>query len=159
MRHSLTLFLLLSAGVTFAQERAAGHYTYKCRCIGVELDGSQTILAWGQGRNRFDAVAQAQKNALNEVLFTGILEGQPGCEKRPLVPEVNARQKHEDYFNKFFADGGEYKNFISLADERIGQKYHRNKKKAEETKTVEQAVRVLRAELKQKLIADGILQQ
>ncbi|MBK6626777.1 MAG: hypothetical protein IPJ87_14875 [Flavobacteriales bacterium] len=157
MKALITLLALALASGLSAQERVAGHYTYRCRCIGVELDGSQTILAWGQGRNRFDAVEQAQKNAVNEVLFNGIREGQPGCEQRPLLFEVNAREKYEDYFNTFFADDGPYKKFVSLKDERIGQKYHRNKKKAEETKTVEQAVRVLRAELKQKLITDGIL--
>ena len=29
------------------QKKLAGNYTYKSECMGVELDGSQTIKAWG----------------------------------------------------------------------------------------------------------------
>ena len=39
-------------------------------CISVEQDGSQTLRVWGKGRNRVDAVEQAKKNAVYEVLFT-----------------------------------------------------------------------------------------
>ncbi|MDP5076044.1 MAG: hypothetical protein NWP82_06130, partial [Flavobacteriales bacterium] len=80
------------------------------------MDGSQTLESWGSGRNRFDAVEQAKKNAINEVLFKGILNGKPECERKPLVPEVNAREKYASYFNAFFADGGEYLNYITLQD-------------------------------------------
>jgi hypothetical protein len=121
------------------------------------MDGSQTLKAWGNGRNRGDAVEQAKKNAVRDVLFNGINEGRQDCERRPLVPEVNAQKKYEDYFNKFFADGGEFKNFISLKDEKILDKISRDKQKARESVTHGLVVRVLRAELKQKLIADGIL--
>ena len=51
------------------QRMAAGNYnTYETECIGVEGDGTQTLLSWGQGRNRMDAVEQAKKMLL-EMLF------------------------------------------------------------------------------------------
>jgi hypothetical protein len=143
--------------VTYGQKSTAGNYTYKTECLGVEMDGSQTLKAWGNGRNRLDAVAQAKKNAVRDVIFNGINEGRQDCERRPLVPEVNAQRKYEDYFNKFFADGGEFKDFISLKDEKILDKISRDKQKARESVTHGLVVRVLRAELKQKLIADGII--
>ena len=68
-------------------------------------------------------------------------------------------EKYEDYFNKFFADGGEFKNYISLRDERIFDKVSRDRKKARESVTNGLILRVLRSELKQKLIADGIIKQ
>ena len=76
-----------------------------------------------------------------------------------MIFEVNAQEKYEDYFNKFFADGGEFKNFISLRDERIFDKISRDKKKARESVTHGLIVRVLRTELKEKLIADGIIKK
>ena len=115
------------------QKKLAGNYTYKSECMGVELDGSQTIKAWGNGRNRSDAVDQAKKNAIRDVIFFGINEGKSECNSKPLIFEVNAQDKYEDYFAKFFADGGEYKNFISLRDERIFDKLSRDKKKARES--------------------------
>jgi hypothetical protein len=85
------------------------------------------------------------------------MEGKQDCEKRPLVPEVNADKKYEDYFNKFFIDGGEYKNYISLKDERLGIRIIGDRKATREGVTFSVVVRVKRSELKQKLITDGIL--
>jgi hypothetical protein len=150
---SLALF---STGVK-AQKSTAGNYNYKTECLGVELDGSQTVKAWGNGRNRMDAVEQAKKNAIKDVIFFGIREGKSECDKRPLVGEVNAQDKYQDYFNKFFTDNGPYLNFISLRDERISSKIKRDKKGARQSTTNGVIVRVLRADLRQKLIEDGII--
>jgi len=152
----LLLALLVSAA-GYSQKKISGNYIYKTECLGMELDGSQTLKAWGNGRNKSDAVEQAKKNAIRDVIFNGISEGKQDCEKKPLIYEVNAQEKYEEYFNVFFADGGEYKNYISLRDERIGQKINRDRKKARESVTNGLVVRVLRSELKKKLITDGII--
>ncbi len=153
----ITLALLISIPSIFAQKKLAGNYGYKTECMGVEGDGSQTVKAWGNGRNRSDAVEQAKKNAIRDILFFGLLEGKQECQQRPLIYEVNAQEKYEDYFNKFFTDGGEYRDFISLKDERIGDKLSRDRKRGRGSVTNGFIVRVLRSELKQKLIADGII--
>lgn len=152
----LALFILPSCN---SQKQIAGNYSYKTECLGIEMDGSQTVKAWGNGRNRWDAIEQAKKTAVRDVLFNGIYEGKQDCEKRPIVAEVNAQQKYEPYFNKFFADDGDYKKFVSLKDERIGQKVSRDRKGARQSVTHGVVVRVLRAELKQKMIEDGILKK
>ncbi|TRX24048.1 hypothetical protein FNW25_09305 [Flavobacterium franklandianum] len=160
MKLKLIIIICLIALTSInAQKKIAGNYIYKTECMGLELDGSMTLKAWGNGRNRFDAVAQAKKNAVSDVIFQSILEGKQDCAKKPLITEVNAEEKYEAYFNKFFADGGEFNNFISLKDERIGQKIDRDRKKARESVTYGLLVRVLRSELKSKLIADGIIKQ
>jgi hypothetical protein len=160
MKYILVVFIFpFFIGCSSPQNSIAGNYTYKTECLGLELDGSQTLKAWGNGRNRLDAVEQAKKNAVNEVLFNGIYEGKTDCEKRPVVSEVNARQKYENYFNVFFADGGEYKNYVSLKDERIFQKVSRDRKGARESVTHGYVVRVMRSELKTRMIQDGIIKQ
>ena len=123
------------------------------------MDGSQTVKAWGNGRNRWDAIEQAKKNAVNEVLFKGIYEGKQDCEKRPVLPEVNARQKNEAYFNKFFSDNGEYTKYISLKDERIDSKLSRDRQVARKSVTHGVVLNILRAELRQKMIEDGIIKK
>lgn len=153
------LVLALSATTLQAQKKIAGNYGYKTECMGVELDGSETVKAWGNGRNRSDAVEQAKKNAIRDIIFHGLVEGKQECKQRALLLEVNAEEKYEDYFNKFFADGGEFKNYISLRDERILDKVSRDRKKGRGSVTNGFIVRVLRSELKAKLIADGILKQ
>ena len=159
MKLNIMLFatlLLITIGCA-PKKSVSTNYAYATECMGVELDGSQTLKAWGNGRNRQDAVEQAKKNAVRDVIFKGIRDGKQECNTKPLVFEVNAQDKYEDYFNKFFADGGEYKNFISLSGERIFDKISRDKQRTSESVTHGLIVRVLRSELKQKLIQDGIL--
>ena len=112
-------------------------------------------MAWGNGRDRFDAGEQARKNAVNDVLFKGIVAGQGECNQRPLVPEVNARAKYADYFNRFFAARGSFSRYVSLKDER--SRADREEKGARKSITLGVVLRVERAKLKEKLIKDGIL--
>lgn len=124
------------------------------KCIGVELDGSQTLRVLGYGRNRADAKEQAMKNAVWAVIFDGIRDGSQGCNMRPLVTEVNARERYEDYFNIFFADGGEYKKYVSLRDTK---KRSATKAKDKVGYSYELTIRVLRSELKNRLKADNVI--
>lgn len=124
------------------------------KCIGVELDGSQTLRVLGYGRNRADAKEQAMKNAVWAVIFDGIRDGSQGCNMRPLVTEVNARERYEDYFNIFFADGGEYKKYVSLRDTK---KRSATKVKDKVGYSYELTIRVLRSELKNRLKADNVI--
>lgn len=162
MRHKylLTAVFILCTFFGFSQrqqKKIAGNYTYETECMGVEMDGSQTLKAWGAGKNRVDAVEQAKKNAVRDVLFKGILNGKSECNQKPVIFEVNAQEKYEDYFNAFFADGGTYKTFVSMKDESLGPKITKDKKKAGSEVTEGVIVRVLRAELKKKMIEDKIL--
>jgi hypothetical protein len=67
-------------------------------------------------------------------------------------------RKNEDYFNKFFEDGGEYQKFISARD---GSDYHfeviNNRGKSGSQKSYRIIIRVLRSELKKQMIKDKIL--
>jgi len=150
--------MLLVCGCSNPQRNIAGNYTYKTECMGVELDGSVTVKAWGNGRYRFfDAVEQAKKNAIRDVLFSGITEGRQDCNPRPVLGEVNAQLRHEEYFNRFFADGGEYRQFVNTKDERYERKIFRERKRARESVTYGIMLRVLRQDLIDKMRRDGIL--
>jgi hypothetical protein len=135
----------------------ASYHAHKTECMGVEMDGSQTVKAWGTGRNRFDAVEQAKKTAVRDVLFNGITAGRQECQVRPVLGEVNVLEKNEAYFNKFFADGGDFKDYISLKDERIEHKILRDKQKAGDQVTRSVIARVDRPGLIEKMKQDGIL--
>ncbi|MEG1729216.1 MAG: hypothetical protein RR280_06715 [Bacteroidaceae bacterium] len=128
--------------------------SYETECLGIELDGSQTLRAWGEGRNKSDAIEQAKKNAMRDVIFKGITAGKKDCNMRPIITEVNGHEKYEEYFNIFFTDGGAYKKYISMADEK------KRSRKAEYNNIGTKygiTVRVLRAELKNRLKSDGII--
>ena len=153
----LTMVMLLSAGCGTRKSQA--YYDQKSKVIGTELDGSYTIRAWGRARNAADAYVQAQKQAVYDVIFSEIqfVSGQAPSSTgvlRPLIYEVNARQKYEDYFNAFFADGGEYKNFCSMKEKR---QLSTNYSKTDSQTTAQVTVCVWRAKLRDKLTADGII--
>lgn len=151
----LALISLLSCN---PQRQIAGHYSYETECLGSELDGSQTVRAWGTGRNRGDAIEQAKKNVIREVLFKGIRNGKPECHVRPVIVEVNAHEKYEDYFFNFFRDEGPYSEFIIDDD---GSDLHlsviKGRKKAGDQETYGVVVRVHRARLKERMMSDNII--
>lgn len=140
------------------QKSMSGAYTYETECMGTEMDGSQTLKAWGNGRNREDAIEQAKKQGVSDVLFKGIRYGRTECNSKPVLFEVNAREKHEDYFNAFFADGGPYKEYITGED---GSDLHfsvvQGRKKSGDQVTYGVTIRVQRAKLKQRMIDDKII--
>lgn len=151
------LALLLIAPMSMYGIKKSNSAAYKnipTECLNVELDGSQTLRVYGKGRNRTDAIEQAKKNAVYDVIFNGIKSGNAGCNTQPLLLEINAKEKYEYYFNVFFKDKGEFLKYISMEDQRIEtKKYGYTGTQMYYAITV----RVLRPELKQRLIDDGIL--
>ena len=114
----------------------------------------ETLRAWGRGKNRTDAIEQAKKNAVRDVLFKGVVAGSRECSVRPLITEVNAQERYASYFNDFFRDGGEYLKYVSMED----KKTNSNMKASNKTQiSYSTTVRVLRSQLQQKLIEDKIL--
>lgn len=153
----IVLFIVFFPLAIYSQDKLGGNYNFETECFGAELDGSITVKAWGNGRNRLDAVEQAKKNAVRDVIFKGIQNGKSDCDRSPILLEPNAQERYQEYFFNFFADNGEYKNFISLKDERIFDKIKRDKKSARESVTQGLVLRVLRYDIKKKLKADRIL--
>ena len=160
----MILMMLLTATTINAQgyrnlkhngaQKAKVIYRNTIRCLGVERDGSQTLRVVGEGRNKSDAREQAMKNAVWAVIFDGVKDGVAGCNTRPLVTEVNAKERYEDYFNVFFADNGAYKEYVSLRDTK---KRSGAKDKDKVGYAYIMTVRVLRAELKARLRADNLI--
>ncbi len=158
----LFVVALLMSALLFGscgQQRSAAYYDYKSKVIATELDGSYTIRAWGRARNAIDAAEQAMKTAVYDVIFneidfaSGTAPTTTGT-LRPLLLEVNAKEKYADYFNAFFAKGGDYKKYCSRKQERtLSTRY----KKTEAQMQTQLTVVVYRAELRQRLIDDNIL--
>ena len=153
----IALFALLAVGLASCNNTKKGVVAYQNMetvCLGSELDGSYTVRAWGTGRYLGDAKEQTKKNAVYDCLFKGILRGQGDCEARPIMTEVNAREKYQAYFDSFFADGGDYLKYISMKDRRPGSWTHARMKGGI---TCSMVIRVDYAKLRSQLREDGIL--
>ncbi|MBQ8099943.1 MAG: hypothetical protein IJV55_02820 [Paludibacteraceae bacterium] len=137
-------------------KRSQAYYDFKSKIIGTELDGSYTIRAWGRARNAADAAIQARKTAVYDVIFNGVESSVSSVQSlRPLLFEVNAKQKYEDYFNAFFADRGAYEQYCSQKETRLGSNRYA---RTDAQSVVEATVCVYRSELRKRLQADGIIQ-
>lgn len=150
----LTIIMVLGMMTSIQAQNHAIYDRSSIKCMGVELDGSQTLRVLGYGRNRADAKEQAMKNAVWAVVFDGIRDGVAGCNMRPLVTEVNAKERYEEYFNLFFADGGDYKKYVSLRDTKTRSA---DRKKDKVGYSYEMTIRVERAQLKARLKADNVI--
>jgi hypothetical protein len=150
----LSVLLSFSVSKIAAQNKLGGNYTFEIECIGINFDGSQTLRVWGNGQNYTEAADQAIKIALQDVLFKGIQNGSSECSRSPLLLEPNAKQLYETYFFKFFAENGDYKKYAIFVDKKLSKKKRKN---AQDYGKYEIRLKVLRNELKQKLIIDRLL--
>ena len=106
----------------------AAFRNYTTECLGKDMDGNQTLRVWASGKNRKDAIEQAKKKAVYEVTFSGIAAGSGECNAFPVVDEANARKKYEQYLDLFFKDGGAYRKYVSIENDKKSSmdKYHRD---------------------------------
>lgn len=143
---------IITLGSCSTTKSTSANYTQKTECIRTELDGTHSLRAWGNGKDKRSAIENAKRNALSDVIFKGITEGKIACNLNPLLLAVNAQLKNEVYFNTFFAKNGSYNDFISATKELKSFTV-----KVDQSVTYGIEVRILLPILKQKLISDGIL--
>ena len=133
MKTRTILYMAILAVVLLAckpKEYIAGHYNYDTECLGKNLDGSQLVKTWGTGMDVKEARENAFKEALRDVMFKGIRNGSDECKVSPMITDVNAMERHEDYFNGFFSDRGDYRDFIEEQNKKSFKNEDSNKKQA-----------------------------
>lgn len=158
MKHLSTLLLLVVAfclqGCKSREVSTAAFHSYATECMGISMDGIQTLHVWASGRNRADAIEKAKKKAVYDVAFIGIQAGSGECNAYPVIDEANARKKYEEYFDLFFADGGAYSQYVSTENQK---KSAIDKFKGEGTVMFGIIVSVNRSALYQRFASDNII--
>ena len=143
----VTLFSSPVFGQVFnKQKKTASYYSVETECLEDKLDGSFILQAWGKGSNKSEAIDQAKRNVLNDILFKGVTKG---CQMRPLIIEINASTKYKSYAYSFF--NSDYKDFISI------EKSPKSLKKSRKQTSYGIKVRVKVEDIRQKLITDNII--
>lgn len=152
----LGLGLLLLAGCGVHQ--TAAYTDTKTKCIGSELDGSYTLRVAGRARNAADAYEQAAKQAVYDMMFNfiDVQSGYHDPQIKPLLMDVNAVRKYESYTANFLKDGGDYLKYISRKEKRTGSSQYM---KTNAQTVCITTVCVFREELRQRLIADGLISE
>ena len=154
----LSILLAAVASILFVAcgpKRSQAYYDQKSQLLSVNYDGSYVIRTQVRSRNAAMAFTEAQRKAVEEVIFDGVKSATSGvADLKPLCFDLNAREKYETYFQAFFQNEGDWTQFVSLKDKRAGStSYQRTNSQMVQTVTVT----VQRAELKKRLQADGII--
>ena len=150
---AIVALLVLVAGC--GQQRSQAYYDYKSKVIASELDGAYTIRAFGRARNAIDAYDKAKKQAVRDVILVGVESSDATVKPlKPLILDMNAETKYEEYLNSFFAENGEWQNYCNLRQRRI---LTSNFSRTDAQTLAQVSVTVFRSELRKKLIADGII--
>lgn len=156
-KYILTIGCILAFTLTACKSQkpvTAAYHSYETECMGKSMDGTQTLRVWASGRNRTDAIEQAKKKAVYDMTFVGINAGGGECDSYPIVDEANARKKYEDYFDRFFADGGAYTKYVSTNNQKTTAI---NKFQGDGNVTLGIIVTVNRSALRQRYTHDNII--
>ena len=128
-------------------------YQYEVETVGVGTEGIKALKVWAFDRTVDKAVELAKKCAVAACIYRGLPASDYATATPPLCETPGA--EWDDYFARFFADGGEYVNYINLTTDGVPSGQDRLK-----TKTgykVGVYVQVLYDRLRKKLETDGVI--
>lgn len=123
LRHPLTILFIVLLGMTANaqwKKNKANEDTkiwrYDLECEGIAKQGSKLVKVWSYSKNPKHAISRGMKNAVHGIIFKGYAGGGQGCtSQKALVKSADTEEKFKDFFDAFFADGGEYLKYVSGA--------------------------------------------
>lgn len=126
----IMLTFLISCSTSKQLDKDTKEWRYQLEAVNTGIQGTYQVKVWTYTRKAEWAEAQASKNAVHGVLFKGFPTKDRVKGQRPLVTEPDAYKQHEEFFESFFADGGEYNRFVTMIDTpapgdfiRVGKEY------------------------------------
>lgn len=127
---SVCISSMISCGARQVPKVVSGYYSYETECIKKDPGGEMLVRAWGKGLNQKEAVLDARKKAVDDLLFKGI-RGKDDCSINPLISNPNAREDIERKLFRFYKDKGKFRKFVSRArDKKLDEKEIGNGQKA-----------------------------
>ena len=118
MRKIIKLLCLTAAGVMISAchpkiyKSTAAYRQLETEVVKNDLDGHVTLKVYGNGINEDDAIDQAMRNAINEVTFKGIVNGNGTRNVPAIFSNPNVRLDNQDYFDDFFLR--DYRRYVQV---------------------------------------------
>ncbi|MBQ4393726.1 MAG: hypothetical protein II825_00305 [Paludibacteraceae bacterium] len=113
----VALALPVSAGIR--QKKAnkdTNQFRYEIECAGNAIQGTYLVKVWSYSKKASVAENQCRKNAVHGVIFKGYGGGQGCVSQRPMANQPGIENQYKDYFNSFFAEGGEFQKYASIME-------------------------------------------
>lgn len=117
----IAAFMVTNVNAQSAKKKAKleynSAYNYEVATIAVGVDGTKLVKVWGYGKKAEDAQRNAKRNAVACAIFKGYpaAGGGRAAATPAIATDRDAAEKNAEYFEKFFAVGGEYLNFVNLS--------------------------------------------
>lgn len=117
-------FLFAGVVPTFSQiskkkraMREMEEYRYDIECVGIGVQGTYLIKVWSYSKKPKVAIEQCKKNAIHGIIFKGFAGGGQGCTSQKAFATPEDEDKNIDFFEKFFADGGDFMRYVALTND------------------------------------------
>jgi hypothetical protein len=124
--------------------RELGVFDYKTS--GVSITNDRIIVtSWGIGKTKEECTVSAVKKAIKDVVFKGIIDGNPACKQPPILTKVNAEKEYHAFFETFLSENGKYINYAEIYGEPRSQSH---------SKKIRKLDRVLNMELEFQILID-----
>ncbi|MBQ2373110.1 MAG: hypothetical protein II289_08065 [Bacteroidales bacterium] len=122
MKKLISLMLCLCTVILFSNsavakdltKSATGKFQYEISGVSNGAQGSYLVKVWTYSLKKYADIEECKKNAVHGVLFKGYAGSGNVRPQQPLVREVGAEAKYADFFNAFFANGGEYNKYVTV---------------------------------------------
>ena len=103
------------AGAKKKADKDTNQFRYELECSGNEAkQGTYLVKVWSYSKKAAVAENQCRKNAVHGVIFKGYGRTRECVEQRPLANTPGIETQYKEYFDKFFADGGEFQKYASI---------------------------------------------
>ncbi|MEE0972667.1 MAG: hypothetical protein U0L34_00845 [Paludibacteraceae bacterium] len=110
------LSLAVFAGSKSKANKDTKQFRYELECVANASQGSYLVKVWTYSKKSNVAIEQSKKNAVHGIIFKGFTS-KGGCvAQRPFVKQAGGEFEHQDYFDLFFKDGGEYMRFATYME-------------------------------------------
>ena len=107
--------LPMMAGIRQNQaNRDTNKFRYEIECAGNAIQGTYLVKVWSYSKKQSVAENQCRKNAVHGVIFKGYGGGQGCVSQRPMANDPGVEAQYKEYFDSFFADGGEFQKYASI---------------------------------------------
>lgn len=119
MKKLILLFAVVFATTAcFASSKSKANkdtkqWRYEIECAGTGTAGTYVVKVWSYSKNQATATNQAVKNAVHGVIFKGVAGGSGCATQRPLASNPAIEYDNADFFDRFFADGGDFQKYGS----------------------------------------------
>src|ERR1035437_8437035 len=111
LKHKIYLFALFLSMIGCSSK----DITYNVNGLSFEGDGYLNIEIWNVNEGTAYEPEQALKDALNNILYFGVLSNNKFTAQKPLLLTREDREKFKRIENDFFKDDGNWSRFVRIS--------------------------------------------